>query len=728
MARRKLLVAVLLLGAVAGLAASSRPAGAQEAPATDKVFSDTADVIEVQVPVNVVARDGQPVRNLTAEDFEVLDGRQSQPIVDFRQIDLSVLEPDATRSQIEGAVPSAARRHFLLLFDLSFSRPTAVLRARTAARNFVRDSLTPADLVAVGVHSAESGPRLIVTFTPDRLQVTRAIDTLGTQRLAEVARDPLRFVIEDPLGSSTPGISDPLTPKPSADLDPRESLALTQLSVIGKMLDRSERSHSRGRIFSWATSLTDFARMLDSVKGRKHVVYFSEGFDGRLLLGRGPDPDDFEEQQDRFNIERGNLWMVDGDDIYGSTPLQNEVGHMLEEFRRADVVIQAVDISGLGNDSAAARRVDRSGQDALFHLANETGGELFEDANHLEDDLERLLEHTSVTYLLTIQPVGLEPDGEFHELKVRVNAPKGSRAYYRRGYYAPRPFDELHPFEKSLLASDAIASAEAKREIHVNVLATPFRSSPSEAYVPVLIEVDGADLLREHKGSDLAVEFYAYVTNERGEMRDFFTQLVNLNLAQGREAFLRGGLKYYGHLDLEPGDHLVRVLVRNSTTGRAGVQTASVHIPTFTGDETVLLPPLFFEPAGRWVLVKEPRRTGYQGSIIYPFTVNGEPFIPAARPLLDQRQDARLCLVGYNLTNGELVLDGSVLDDEGKTVAGGQIQLVERTVTGISGLDKLLIDFRPQGLKTGDYKLRVAVRDPSTGTERFSSIPITVLN
>jgi VWFA-related protein len=726
MARKDLLVAVLLLSAVGFSTAFVRSAEAQSA---DEVFTDTTDVIEVQVPVNVVSKDGEPVRGLTATDFEVFDGKTSHPIVDFREVDLSVLSSDASRREVESAVPSAARRHLLLLFDLSFSRPLAILRARTAARNFVRDSLTPADLVAVGIHSAHFGPRMLVTFTPDRLQVVRAIDTLGTaQMLDETGRDPLRFVIDNPHGESSPGISDPLTAKPSASLSDRETLELTQLNVIGKMLDRSEKSHSRGRIFSWATSLTDFARMLDSVKGRKHVVLFSEGFDGRLLLGRGPDAQDFEGQQDQFNIERGNLWMVDTDDIFGSTPLQNEMGSMLEEFRRADVVIQAVDISGLGNDSAAARRADKVGQDALFFLANETGGELFQDANRLETDLERLLKHTSVTYLVTIQPTNLALDGTFHPLKVRVDAPKGSRVYYRQGFYAPRPFEELHPFEKSLLASDAIAAAEARREIDINVLATPFRSSPTEAYVPVLIEVDGGDLLRDHKGNDLAVEFYTYVTNERGEMRDFFTQLVNLNLAEGREAFIAGGLKYYGHLDLGPGQHLVRVLVRNSNTGRAGVQTASVNIPTFGEEETVLLPPLFFEPAGRWVLVKEPRRAGYQSTVVYPFTINGEPFVPAARPLIDQREDARLCLVGYNLTNGELIVDGRVLDDEGRQVDGGEIRLIERTVTGISGLDKLLVDFRPQGLKTGDYRLRVAVRDVDGGTERFSSIPITVLN
>lgn len=72
--------------------------------------------------------------------------------------------------------------------------------------------------------------------------------------------------------------------------------------------------------------------------------------------------------------------MVDTDDIYGNSPLVNDVHRMLEEFRRADTVIHAVDISGLGADLPLEHGAKRVGRDALFYVANETGGELFEEA------------------------------------------------------------------------------------------------------------------------------------------------------------------------------------------------------------------------------------------------------------------------------------------------------------------------------------------------------------
>ncbi len=45
------------------------------APAVAQTFSGSADVVEVEVPVQVV-RDGQPVRGLTAGDFELYEGRK----------------------------------------------------------------------------------------------------------------------------------------------------------------------------------------------------------------------------------------------------------------------------------------------------------------------------------------------------------------------------------------------------------------------------------------------------------------------------------------------------------------------------------------------------------------------------------------------------------------------------------------------------------------------------
>ncbi len=714
----RVILAVALLAPVIAIG----PAAAQ---LVEEVFQGRAQVLEVEVPVNVIDKDGKPIRGLRAEDFQVLDRKQEQRIVDFQAVDLESLDVGGSRSQIEAAIPGAARRHFLLLFDLSFSSPPAILKAREAARQFVAEHLHPTDLAAVAMHEAESGPRLIVTFTPDRVQVARAIDTLGAQRLlSSRSSDPLRFVIENPASSASPGISDPLIP--GQDNTGRDALIVDYLSVMGKVLTRAERSFSRGRVFSWSRSMKNLARMLDSVKGRKHVVYFSEGWDGRLLLGRKPDARDREQREDQLNLEFGQSWLVDMDDIYGNTQLQNDVYRMVEEFRRADAVIQAVDISGMGSETEATGRAKSVGQDALFYLAHETGGEFFEDANRFGDDLQDLLDHTSLTYLLTIQPSDVEHDGAFHPLRVKANLPKGARIFYRRGYYAPRPFEDLHPFEKTLLASDAIATAGPRGEIGVSVLAAPFRASIDNAYVPIIIEVDGDTLLEGHKGKALGVEFYAYATNQRGEMRDFFTQMVNLDISKGRKAFIQGGLKYYGHLDLEPGEHLVRVLIRNSSTGRVGVQAVSVAIPDYADQRAVVLPPFFLERDNRWLLVREEVSEAYQRSVVYPFTINGEPFVPAARPTLSRGDKAQICLVGYNLGDGALEIVGKLFDESGALISGGSFDLVERTITGIDGLDKFLVDFDSSTLRGGDYELQLQIKSRDGALQEETSVQITV--
>src|ERR1700688_225164 len=201
--RRALLVSVLALPLLAAASPGAPPPR----------FEETTQVVAVEVPVNVFDREGHPVRGLTAADFEVFDEGARQPISNFDVVDLDSLRPDqAPADAVErpgavgtvadvDAVSSAVRRHFLLLFDVSFSNPTAVLRARLAARDFVLHSLRPTDLVAVATYSLASGPRLVLTFTPDRAQLPHAIGTLGFDKSEKVGQadiDPLRFVIAPP--------------------------------------------------------------------------------------------------------------------------------------------------------------------------------------------------------------------------------------------------------------------------------------------------------------------------------------------------------------------------------------------------------------------------------------------------------------------------------------------------------------------------------------------------
>jgi hypothetical protein len=114
---------------------------------------------------------------------------------------------------------------------------------------------------------------------------------------------------------------------------------------------------------------------------------------------------------------------------------------------------------------------------------------------------------------------------------------------------------------------------------------------------------------------------------------------------------------------------------------------------------------------------------------VYPFTVNGEPYVPSARPLLRSSEKARVCLVAYNLGKGAVVLDGRIIGPDGELVEGdAPIHIVERTVTGIEGLDKLLATFEPNGLEAGTYTLEIALRDNQNGSSNLNSIPFTILN
>jgi VWFA-related protein len=699
------------------------PSGAQT-PRDDR-FEESTKVVAVEVPVNVVGRDGQPVRGLTAADFEIFDEGDRQAITGFEVVDLSSSEQATRRMDTERieALGAAARRHFLLLFDLSFASPTAILRARLAAREFLLRSLHPADLAAVATYSLETGPRLVLTFTPDRAQLARAIDTLGLDHVFDAReRDPLRFVI-DPQDLARSTISSSGSGGAAEMQAQRDQAMAEQLKALTFSADQSQRAFERSRITAYSRALGEMARALDSVQGRKHVLFFSEGFDSRHLVGNAG-----EAAEDSANSIEGRLQFVDTDSRYGNTGMLKDVSRMLEEFRRADSVIQAVDIGGLRGSGDAVGQARVNGQEALFYMANETGGELFKDANDLGGQLDRVLTRTSVTYLLTFQRSDLVPDGRYRRLRVKLKAEraKAARVSYRTGYYAPRPYQELNALEKDLLASGSILSAEPRRDVEIGVLAAPFRSTAAQAYVPVIIEIAGRSLLAGHPGEKLSLEIYTYVADKEGKIRGFFTQSVGLNVKNGREALARTGIKYYGHLDLTPGEYRVRVLVRDADTGRTGVETVPLSIPVYAKAEPHLLAPLVLEEDAGWLMIREREETkDPQAKVVYPFIVKGEPYVPAVRPILRPEQAVSLCLVGYNLGRGDLKLTGRVVAADGTALAGGRLALVERTATGIPGLDKMLATFQPAGLLAGDYVLRVAV-ESGDGHKEESSLPFAV--
>ncbi|MFW6175970.1 MAG: hypothetical protein ACOC7L_04020, partial [Acidobacteriota bacterium] len=183
--------AALLLAVLCALAWAAAPAGAQEGL---ERFGEEISITEVEIPVHVVRR-GEPVRGLTAQDFEVLDDGEPREIVGFRVIELDRAAPtreDAAREAGEAPAPSAEGRRILLLVDFLFSRPHQLERCLLGARDMIAEQLHPADRVGVA-YLTGGGANLLLGFTSDREELDAALGVVQSllDRKPEAVREEL---------------------------------------------------------------------------------------------------------------------------------------------------------------------------------------------------------------------------------------------------------------------------------------------------------------------------------------------------------------------------------------------------------------------------------------------------------------------------------------------------------------------------------------------------------
>jgi VWFA-related protein len=675
----------------------------------------------VEVPVNVVDKKGRPVEGLTADDFQVYDDGQKQTITGFDVVDerRSVPQPAVE----EPPLNPAARRNFLILFDLTFGSPRSIFNARRAARDFVVNRMKDLDLAAVVTYSVERGMRLLVSFTGDRTQLAAAIDTLGFPTLADRNPDPLSMVITPPSQSNSTGFAylsatSGSNPKVS-DLTLQDVLENLQIQRA-----RELRAIYRNRVNRLLDSFSKLARALDSVKGRKHILYLSEGFDSRELAGSNLEGGGSVEGE---WVVSGQSYKLDSDTRFGNSGLQSSMSHALALFNRSDCVIHAIDIGGLRAASDPSGSTDQTinGQDSLFYIAKETGGEFLRNTNDLSGSFDQLLERTGLMYVLAFQPVRVPENGKFHALKVVVKN-KSWRVSARSGYYEPKSEKTLTPVERKLALSSAIAAAVPNTDVPAWVLAAAVPAGADSSRVSVVVEVPGDRLIKGQTGTMMSVDLYVYAIDRQGQTQDYFYQPLTIDMKLAEANLAKNGVKYYGQLRLPPGDYTLRTLVRNNETGRFGVSITPLKVPA--GTDPAALPPLFVDQGKEWIMVKakQPRVGVDPGE--YPFAIEGESFIPAAFAGMKNGEKSKVCLIAYNFPSGSGPLEytARALGVDGKPHGRIETTLLRASDGEHEGARKLMLEFRPSGLDPGRYALSVRLRDPKTGKSSESTAPFDV--
>jgi VWFA-related protein len=503
-------------------------------------FSETAQVTVVEVPVSVVGRDGNAVRNLTKDDFELYDDGRRVPIEFFDTIDMTKI------SAATEALPPAANRHFLLLFDVAHSSPGTIARASEAARQFVYAQLQERDLAAVAVFTAESGARIVTAFTRDRALLERAINTLGDAKYFRI-RDPLMMSATAELKLEKPADTNDLAQQAR---DEAEAEATAEFRV---MTARGRDSEQRNRIKAQTQNFGKIARMLDRIQGQKQVILLSEGFDARLVQGR--EELGFEKtREDTDYVFSGEVHKVDQEDRFGSSAASKDIGDMARLFRRSDVVLHAIDIRGLRANVDASSGAKRSSNESLFLMTTPTGGTVFQNANDLKSSFAKMLKQQEVVYVLGFTARGSGRPGRFHELKVKS---KGGHASHRAGYYEPAAMSEL---ERTLSIADIVASDAPIHDVDVALTAVPANDG-----VSITVEIPGS-------GAALTANLYLYAFDAQNQVADFLQQRIAVDLTN------RAGVRYVAAFHLKPGDYAIKALVRVDETGRIGFVRKDVRV------------------------------------------------------------------------------------------------------------------------------------------------------
>ena len=392
----------LFLAAFGLVAPTASAAQAQPVP------SFPARAERVVVDVVVTDRDGGPVTDLSAADFEVTQDGDPQRIVSFEAIALGL--PRATGAGETGtettAPPpsgSAPGRLSVVAFDDVNLTPYKVHEAKAAVAAFVR-ALGEDDrilLVATG-----SGEGRLSPSGASRQALLDMLRDLKAGYLPDMAPDRM----SDYEAMMIHVQRDPDTQARVAKrIAARAGLAGT-LSIPALAAEAYGRAAGRLQ-----DTLRTLARLIDTIageRGRKSVVLVSEGF----ILS--PWVAEFRSVTQAATRANAALYFVDARQmILGQSEYPVEF-HALSEA--GDLAVALADQAGEAFGSET--------------LATDTGGFSIRNTNDLAGGMRRIAAETRSYYLVGYDPTK-DPDGRFRKIRVKVNR-RGVRVRARKGYFA----------------------------------------------------------------------------------------------------------------------------------------------------------------------------------------------------------------------------------------------------------------------------------------------------
>jgi VWFA-related protein len=508
----------------------------------------------VLIDVQVIGKDGKPVKGLKAPQFTVYEDDKPQKLNSFDYFDIEAMDKmqvaakpdDKPRTLALDSIAPAEEvreivrdhRLIVLFFDMTSMQPDDLTRATTSAEGFVKDQMTPADMVGIVIYGTSL--QVAANFTDDRKLLLRVVKAIQSGKDAVLAGLQSN-------ASDTDAVED-------------TGAAFTADETEFNVFNTSRKLQAT----------LDLANMLRFIPGKKQVIEFTSGISQTGDENRS----DLRAATDASNKANMSIYSVDARGLQGAPP-------------GGDASTGASVGSSMFRGASVFRQTDQrdASRDTISTLATDTGGKAFFDEGDLSTVFKEVQADSSGYYLLGYASTNAKTDGKWRRIRVKVDAP-GAKIHWREGYYGPKDYKIYNTEDKERQLGDAMTSEIARNELPVVVETDYFRvdGKTNEVYVPVSAKLPSSALdWAEKKGQKEAQFDFLYQATEEKSNRVVVTQrdTIKITLDPARfEEIKKRALVYQGGLILGPGKYKLKFLTRENANGRIGTFEDSLVLPS----------------------------------------------------------------------------------------------------------------------------------------------------
>ena len=495
-----------------------------------------AQVEAVQVDVFVTDRDGNPVRDLRLEDFELLEDGRPQTITSFSEviIPITVPPPFSAGTPRPDVATNSGGEGRLYVIALDEIGADLALRARHFLTTFIERHFEPND-VGVVVNVGRAMSTAAQDFTSDRGLLLAAINRLQG-------------------GFGAP----PSLDQPGAWRPDRSSLA--------------QRSR--------AAALKALIASLTSIQGRrKALIYITQevGDVYSVIDYKGG------VRSHEFDDLRAAMTeaMRGGVAIYTIDPCGLTPGGSLGETEANVAGVCDADLERM----AAFRK-----------LSEATGGFAVVNSNSFGQALERMVKENSNYYLLGFTSTNDRRDGRYRRLEVRTKRP-GLAVRARDGYIAPSGSPGRSAGTRTNATAttgirDVIANPLSNGAVPMKVYAGAFKGAKGNlANVVITTELDVSRLALAANSGVMRgrLELASAAISAGGKVTRGAPQSLDLALkAESYEQAVAHGLRVQSVIALPPGRYQLRVAGGNPQAAKIGSVMYDLDVPDFRKGQLAL--------------------------------------------------------------------------------------------------------------------------------------------